>query len=161
MMPSPNPDWFQAQEDLKESMQEEITTMRDILSNILQEEIALLNHNKTSWKDLMQSRFYMIEKVKFVRKNRMDATQKLIALSNEKVLNKILAGDEEEECEITFLLDQLIALSEKINSQNTRNQFLLENSEHFLAIPHHINYPPHLYMIPSGKSRKNFLMTIP
>lgn len=160
MIPSSNPDWFQAKENLKKSMQEEISTMREILSNILQEEVALLDHNKTCWKDLMQSRFYMVEKVKFVRKDRIEATQKLISLSDEKTFNNVIM-DSEEGCEISFLLDQLIALSDKINYQNIRNQVLLENVEHFLAIPNHINYPPHLHTSCLGKSRKNFLMTIP
>ena len=161
MTHSQNPSWVQAQEDLKGSMQKEISTMREILSNILQEEVALLDHDKDSWGQLMQSRFHMIEQVKIVRKGRMDATQKLLSLSDEKIFNKILSENEEEACEISFLLDQLIALSDKINHQNIRNQSLLENSEHFLAIPHRMDYPPHLYMIPIVKSRKNFLMTIP
>jgi hypothetical protein len=160
MTHSQNSDWAKAQETLKESMQREISMMRDILSNILQEENALLGVDKSSWDYLMQIRFQLVEKVKLVRKDRMEATQKLIDLSGKQALQKILDGNEES-CEISFLLDQLIALSEKINHQNSRNQWLLENSEHFIAISKSLNYPSHLYRVPTVKGKKSFLTTIP
>lgn len=161
MNPINHPDWNKTEEDLNRSMRKEIDLMREILSNMMQEEVSLLSQNKTSWEDLMQSRFYLIEQIKVFRQDRINATNKLLTLSDETTFEKILSDEEEITCEVVFLLDQLITLSEKINSQNIRNQMLSKNDQHFIAIPYSISYPPHPYAFPTPKGRKLFLMTIP
>ncbi len=157
----PHPEWDKTEQALNRSMRKEIDLMREILSNMMQEEISLLNQDKSSWEDLMQGRFYLIEQVKVFRQDRINATNKLLILSDETTFEKILAEEDEIACEIVFLLDQLITLSEKINSQNLRNQTVSKNDEHFIAIPYSISYPPHPYAVPTPKGRKLFLMTIP
>ena len=161
MNPIHHPDWAETENALKKSMEKEIDLMREILSNMMQEEVSLQGQDKPSWEALMQTRFQLIEQVKAFRQDRMNATSKLLTLSDEKTFEKILLGDEDIACEVVFLLDQLIALSEKINTQNIRNQKLSENSQHFIAIPYSIGYPPHLCTFPTEKGRKHFLMTIP
>lgn len=160
MNPIHHPDWAETEATLKKSMEKEIDLMREILSNMMQEEVSLQGRDKPSWEALMQTRFQLIEQVKLFRQDRMKATSKLLTLSDEKTFEKILLGDEEIACEVVFLLDQLIALSEKINTQNIRNQKLSENSQHFIAIPYSIGYPAHLCTFPAEKGRKQFLMTI-
>ena len=149
-----HPDWVPTEEALKKSMEKEIDLMREILSNMLLEEMALTGQDKSSWECLMQNRFYLIEQIKGFRQDRINATQKLLSLSDEKTFEKILSDGEEISCEIVYLLDQLIALSEKINFHNKRNQNLSNSPQHFIAIPYSIDYP-------AVKGRKNFLMTIP
>ena len=139
-----HPIWVQTQEDLKQSMNKEIDLMREILFNMYQEEILLLQQDKESWKKLMQSRFYLIESIKVFRDDRTQIAQKLVKLSDEEFIS----------CEIALLLDQLMALSQKINSQNVRNQMLLENPEQCIA-------PSHLQLLPKTTSKKKFLMTLP
>ena len=113
MNPINHPDWAQTEENLKKSMEKEIDLMREILSNMRQEEVTLLDQDKTSWEALMQSRFLLIEQVKVFRQDRMNATHKLLTISDEKTFEKILSDSEEIACDVVFLLDQLIALSEK------------------------------------------------
>lgn len=156
MIYSQGPDFLEAQEELKKSMQNEVTIMREILSNLLQEEVSLIQHDKTFWVYLMQNRFFMIEQVREFRVNRINATEKLIALSEEKTLEKISWSEKETICEIPLLLDQLITLSEKINTQNIRNQILSESTQHLVAIPNYISYPKP----ETSKVRKTFLMTM-
>jgi len=161
MDPINHPDWTKAEESLKQSMEKEIKLMREILSNMIQEELSLHNQNKPLWEELMQSRFHLIEQVKIFRQDRMDATSKLLSLSDEKTFEKILSDGEEIACEVVFLLDQLISLSEKINTQNTRTQTLSNESQHFIAIPLSISYPHQGCALPTAQGRKKFLMTIP
>jgi hypothetical protein len=156
-----HPEWVKAEESLKSSMTKEIDLMREILSNMIQEEHSLLNQNKSHWEGLMQGRFQLIEQVKIFRQDRLNATNKLISLSDEKTFEKILSDGEDIACDVIFLLDQLISLSEKINTQNSRNQVLSKESQHFIAIPLSISYPHQAYALPKAQGRKKFLMTIP
>lgn len=156
-----HPDWAHTEEALKRSMGKEIDLMREILSNMLLEENSLVEQDKSSWVGLMQNRFYLIEQVKVFRQDRMNATQKLLSLSDEKTFETLLLDGKDISCEIVCLLDQLIALSEKINFQNRRNESLSNGPQHFIAIPHFHGHPHHLQAFPAVKSRKNFLMTIP
>ncbi len=161
MDPTTHPDWAKTENALKKAMEKEIDLMREILSNMMQEETSLLNQNKPLWEELMQSRFHLIEQVKIFRQDRMRATNKLLALSDEKTFEKILSDGEEIACDVVFLLDKLISLSEKINTQNTRNQTLSKESQHFIAIPFSISYPHQGCVLPTAQGRKKFLMTIP
>lgn len=153
---------FKAKEELKDSMQKEIRLMREVLSNLFQEETSLLEHNQNSWNYLMQDRFSMTEKLKCFRCDRELAIEKLKSLSpiNEKSLPifEFLLSNDEDICEITLLLDQLIALTDKINEQNARNQNLSLQMQHLIAFTNTLTYSTET-KTPSAL-RKNTLATI-
>lgn len=156
-----HPYWAKAREELERSMGNEIGAMREILSNMLQEEMSLLAKDRASWEQLMESRFHLIQQIKAFRDDRAKSAQKLASLSDEKTFENLLSKEEGISCEISLLLDQLMALSQKINLQHLRNQSLLENPQHFIAIPSSVSYPPQGQGLPSPKGKKQFLMTIP
>lgn len=161
MNPFITPEWMKAQECLKESMHREINLMREMLSSLYQEESFLLEKDTCAWNSLMEDRAHMIEKLKEFREGRDLAVKTLAEFSIEEegkgiTLDTILS-DEEEVCEITLMLDQLMALTDKINKQNSRNhslseqQFLMNQEKAF-------SYPD--WGIPIVPIRKIALMTL-
>lgn len=128
------------------SLEKEVDLLREVLSNMIQEESSLLSGNKAAWQELMQNRFHLMQQLKVFRNT---SQEHLVGLKNFEL-----------PCNITLLLDQLIALFNKINYQHTRNHMLAENFQHFIAIPHALDYPP-LQIAPLNKEKKRVLMTIP
>src|SRR3990167_3350745 len=114
------PDWVKIQEELKESMQKEISLMREMLSSFLQEEIFLLGKNQQAWAGLLQDRSILINQLQDFRKYRDDSAKALLEWSAKRNI------DQGEACEITLLLEQVVALTHKINRQNMHNQTLIE-----------------------------------
>ncbi len=155
------PTWQTIEEELKQSMSKEIDLMREILSNMVAEENALLTQNKSFWESLLERRFHLIEEVKRPRENRFFLAKQLASLSDEKNFENFLCTKVETSCEIPFLLDQLIALFQKINTQQIRNQSLLDNPHYCIAIASRMSYLPPIQGFSSGKDRKQFLTTIP
>ena len=103
-------------EELKVTLQKEISLMRDVLANMYQEELALLMRDKRSWEEVIAARALILEKVTYFRTLREEATHKLTPLgSHFQPLNN---------CEISVMSDQLLALMGKMNSQNIRNENL-------------------------------------
>jgi len=154
-MSKQNPSWIEAHEQLKISMQKEISIMREILANMHQEELSLLLNDRGSWTQVLQDRFPMIERLSDLRKQRMDATQKIEAIAKldsitTPTLEQILPTEDESSCEILSLRDQLMALVEKINFQNNRNTTLFQQVEHQFDVPYHSSHRP----IPNMSSQR-------
>ena len=131
-----DPLWIEAHDQLKLSMQKEISLMREILANMHQEELSLLVNDKGSWNKVMQERAQMIERLSDLRSQRVSVTQKIekmVAPHHEGhplTLDQILPSTEEISCEILSLRDQLMALIERMNLQNCRNEHLFYHVEH-------------------------------
>lgn len=124
--------WNQAQNELKISMEKEISMMREILANMHQEELSLLTSDKTGWNLVMQKRFELVERLGSLRNARIEATQKIQKLASpdkkeaDVPLDKLLPIENEESYEILMLRDQIMALTERMNFQNSRNENLFE-----------------------------------
>ncbi|MBX9924508.1 MAG: hypothetical protein K2Y01_10395 [Rhabdochlamydiaceae bacterium] len=129
------------------SLENEVDLLREVLSNMIQEESSLLNCDKSAWQELMQTRFQLMQQLKIFRQT---SQEHLFAVSSLEM-----------PCNISLLLDQLLALFGKISFQQIRNHMLIENSQHFIAIPHALDYPPPLKIVTLNKEKKRFLMTIP
>jgi hypothetical protein len=134
-------------EQVQVSLENEVDLLREILSNMIQEESSLLSCNKAAWQELMQNRFQLMQQLKAFRKT---SQQHLISLEALEI-----------PCNISLLLDQLLALFGKISFQQIRNHMLIENFQHFIAIPQALDYPPPLQIVTLNKEKKRFLMTIP
>ncbi|MBS0628440.1 MAG: hypothetical protein JSS09_09555 [Verrucomicrobia bacterium] len=130
------------EEKLKESIQKEISLLRELLGNFLQEEMTLSRLDKSNWVRVMQERFTLTEEIKLIRNIRDQQAFQL----------------KEPSCDILYLTEQLLALLQKIHEQTTRNENLLLNIQHLIAITNPLSYPERLVLAPA---KKNTLMTLP
>ncbi len=121
-----------AYDQLKGPMQKEIALMREILANMHEEELSLLASDKKSWVRTMQIRSDMVVELYFLRKERNLLTQQLEELTRAQLQRKetplsfdeLLPVKETSSSEIRSLLDQIIALIDRMNMQNSRNDAL-------------------------------------
>lgn len=154
--------WNEAQDKLKSSLQMEVHIMREILANMHQEELSLMLHDKSGWNKVMEERAQMVQRLGGLRTNRMQATQELQSLAGSKkkneepTLEKLLATDEASSCEILSLCDQLTALTERMNTQNSRNQNLYHQVQYRLGPPP----APHPQRVPQAAKRKISVTTL-
>ena len=105
----------QTREKLKMAMQREIAMMREILANMQKEELSLARQDKQLWNQILQERSQMMESLVLFRKERMVAAEEL-------------KNDTEILEDLSWMRDQMTALIEKLNVQNSRNQNLYSQS---------------------------------
>lgn len=110
--------------------------MRDLLANLHQEELSLMMHDRASWNKVMEERAHIMEYLSSWRTMRMEALTKLSKyFKQEPVLEELLPSQDENSCEVLSLRDQIVALMERMNNQNLRNQALYKQVEKNLTIP--------------------------
>jgi len=112
-----------------EWLRKEIDMMREILGNMLQEEISLLQHDKEGWTKLMMHRAELYGKLCEARDKRLEATRQAFPQEKELPFEKLLAIGDANSCDILVLRDQMIALIEKLNTQSSRNELLSKISQ--------------------------------
>jgi hypothetical protein len=131
--PSDASEWIFLHEQLREALQKEVHIMRELLANMHQEELSLLLNDQGSLHELLDQRSIIIERLSTFRSMRIETTEKI-----EKILSKdslptlenILPDAEETSTQILSLRDQLMALTEQMNRQQTQNQYLMEHPDH-------------------------------
>lgn len=117
---------------ITESLKTEIFLMREVLANMQQEEIAITLLDKHSLNKTLQERFPLIEKLSTLRTIRVETCKNIQQLSCKGPDGKFLPIEQifpsltEDGMEVDFLSDQITALIEKINSQNSKNSLLME-----------------------------------
>jgi hypothetical protein len=126
---------------LKELMQKEVSLMREILANMHEEELSLLAGNKGQWELTMQQRSDMIADLGNIRKERIITGQKTTS-SSMQTLEKLLPVAETLSSEILSLLDQIMALVDRMNLQNARNDSLFYQAKNLQELPLRCPYPP-------------------
>lgn len=139
-LPEQSDRWDQLHEELKTTMQKEISLMRELLANLHQEELSLMLQDHGTYRLLMNQRSDMVEKLGHLRVFRTKTTEQIFDMLGKKVTSadfeQILPDTEEISCEILNLRDQLMALTEKMNRQQSRNQHLTEHPEYLLSLHH-------------------------
>jgi hypothetical protein len=131
-------EWNQLHGSLKNIMQQELSLTRELLANFHQEELSLMLQDQGSWTQIMQQRAHMIERLSALRLHRQSTTEQIVSLAEKKgptpTLEEILPLSEEITYEIFNLRDQLLALTERINRQQHRNEHLSDHPEplHFM-----------------------------
>ncbi len=159
-----SPSWNQIQEQLKLAMQKEVNLMRELLANMHQEEMSLLMNDAPNWQKVMEERSEMILRLSHLRKQRDQMAiqfQELSKYKSKKLFEILKAGDELSG-EILSLLDQILALTERTNLQNCRNDFLFHQELMPQNTPLHCPYPPpYLKPMPARAVRKTQLATYP
>lgn len=116
----------QLQQNLQEQLQKEVYLMRELLSNMHQEEISRMLHDKTTLAAILDSRSTLLDKLGSLRKVKFTTIQNMH--------NK--APYLPSSIEMSFLHDQLTTLSEKIQRQFSTNRRLANHPERY-AYPSH------------------------
>ncbi|MGE5195771.1 MAG: hypothetical protein ACM3JI_00395 [Anaerolineae bacterium] len=145
--------WDEAHEGLKMAMQKEIGIMREVLANMHQEELALLMSDKDGWNQVMQQRGSLIERLGILRLERQEAAK--------KIENLLSSSKKLESCEIFSLRDQLLAIVERMNRQNNRNEMLFNQLGSHLGYASPIEFSNQMIpeTAPKTFKRKTFLAT--
>ncbi len=133
--------WTDTHNNLMLTMQKEVTLLRDLLTNLHQEEISLLMHDRATWNQLKEERANIVKHLEPCRQARAEATQKLSGdlKAAEISMEEILPSQDENSCEVLLLRDQIVALTERMNRQSNRNQILFTQVEKRFDLPPEFN----------------------
>ncbi|NGX59958.1 MAG: hypothetical protein KR126chlam3_01118 [Chlamydiae bacterium] len=137
--------WENAHKTLNSSLKMEISMMREVLANLHQEELSLLENDHAAWAKVMCQRSEQIVLLRSHRFSRMDATVELTKCAVLLEKKEMLPHNEESSCEILSKLDQLIALLDRINLQNCRNEVLFHQRNQKKKAPLFCPYPHPLH----------------
>lgn len=138
-----NEKWKLFHERLQASMKQEIKAMRDMLTNMVQEEACLLSGDKTGWNQIMIERSSLLARLYDLRSQRFEATKLLESLAKDVDVpfDYLLCLEEDDGCEILTMREQLAALVEKMNQQNVRNSGL-EGRDFSSLAKERLSFPP-------------------
>jgi len=131
-------------EDLKKTLQLEISLMRELLSNLREEEVALMSSDLKDWDQVMARRSDMVFSLQELRIQRRAVTGQVLEEGEGPLdipLEELISPDDEDSCELASLLDQLLALIERLNLQNSRNDQLFDQTKHLEKPPLYCAYP--------------------
>lgn len=106
----------------QEEMRKEVYLMRELLSNMHQEEVSLMLQDKKSLQEILDTRSSLLEKLGCVRRDKQGVLQAL-----EKSLPHF-----HRSIEVVSLYDQLSALSEKVHRQFFTNRHLTKHPDRSL-----------------------------
>lgn len=137
--------WQGAHHDLQRALEKEIHLMREILASLHQEELALLEQDFKRFGEVMEARSDLVVEVRDQRNQRMDLTCALTKLGVEQQRSELLLPEEESSCTTLTKLDQLIALADRTNLQNCRNEALFEQARQQESLPLHCPFPHPLH----------------
>jgi hypothetical protein len=158
--------WGVAFEQLKALLQKEVALMREMLANFHQEEFSLLMNEKETWVRVIEQRSDMVVTLIGLRHERTLATKALQELAKEKLkktsisFQELFAQEDIISGEILSLLDQILALVQKLNQQNCRNDFLFYEVRNSNELPLHCPYPQPA-PAPQPKRAKTTVATYP
>jgi flagellar biosynthesis/type III secretory pathway chaperone len=127
---------------LKSILSTEIEFMREVLGNMSEEQEAILNNNTENLKKVLSERETHMCRMNEARVQRIEIVKEFSfilhgveswdgQMGTQMDLDKLLDKVDSDSCEILTLRDQILALLEKMNTQNGRNNYLLENKIKF------------------------------
>lgn len=137
--------WDKAHLVLDHALEKEIHLMREILANLREEELSLLEQEMRKWKKVMRDRGSLVVQLIHQRTKRMTATAELTKLAVLMQKKELLAHEEESSCAVLSKLDQMIALMERVNLQNCRNDALFDQMKQRKKKPLSCTYPHPLH----------------
>lgn len=131
------------QQSLQEQLQKEVYLMRELLSNMHQEEISRMLHDNTTLATILDSRSALLDKLGSLRKVKFSTLQTMHTKSPYLPFS----------IEMSFLHDQLTTLSEKIHRQFSTNRRLADNPDRY-------TYPSHYQQEQKKQCRKTKITTL-
>jgi hypothetical protein len=131
----------QLQTRIAELMSREVALSREILATMYEEEGALLAHDDPALQQIMSKRDLPLQELMKIREERIDSVKQLsqtiiqkdggngqlVGASEELRASALIDAAGEQSCEVLVLCDQLIALIQKMNAQNTSNNQLISH----------------------------------
>ena len=117
-------------EDLQVLLKKEISAMREVLANMHQEELSLMLGDQNTLRLVLDERSKLLAQLSDLRLARIEISKKIKT-----------EGDLTLHCEILSLRDQILALVERMNFQNLRNVFLLNQGDPAVRTPQHSLQP--------------------
>lgn len=139
--------WETAHSVLNTALEKEIHSMREVLASLHQEELALLEGNDKAFTRVMRQRSDLIVDLIKERSDRMEATAQLTKCCVLLGKTEMLPHSEESSCSILTKLDQLVALLERTNLQNCRNEALFHQKKQKKHEPLLCKYPHPLHRV--------------
>lgn len=125
-----DPSWHELHEILKEDLQREVLFTRELLSNMHQEEVSLMLQDKGTLNLVLEQQFHLFERLSALRLHRQEITSKIekIVVNRKKKpsVEELLPVSEDISTEILSLSDQLVSLTQKVQTQRSYNQRLEE-----------------------------------
>jgi hypothetical protein len=118
--------WTKDHDNLRSLLKKELEIMRHLIENLQQEEIFILNKDKTSTEALITDRALLITNLNVTRSSRLASIKKLESMKKGFVgnLEELLPVNNEGSWEIVSMLNQIVALLDRINFQGSRNSML-------------------------------------
>lgn len=123
--------WHTLHNYLKDGLEKEIRLTRELLSNMHQEEVSLMLSDPGCLNQILELRSQIVEKLSSLRLFRLETTQKIEKLVVSTALEEILPPSDEISTEILSLSDQLMALTERMNRQQSQNLRMGLHPEHY------------------------------
>lgn len=121
-----------------------IKAMRAMLANLKQEQQAIMLRDSQIMQKLLEDRQGILVEMRLHRANMLCRINDLLTLSGmepkgdeacEEQLDKIIHHYGSENIIVLSLRDQILALAEAIDKQNTRNQLLLDCGKNLIIKP--------------------------
>ena len=129
-------EWTALHVQLQQTLQKEVSMMRELLANMHQEELSLLLNDQGSLSQLLHDRTQLIDHLSTLRTTRLETAERIEKMTGDKTPEQMFPIEEESSMEILSLRDQLMALTEQMNRQKSQNQYLIDHpTEAKLAAP--------------------------
>ncbi|MDN3506129.1 MAG: hypothetical protein P0S96_02765 [Simkaniaceae bacterium] len=139
--------WETAHDILDIALEKEIHSMREVLASLHQEELALLEGNEKAFIRIMRQRSSLVVGLIKERTDRMEATALLTKCCVLLGKTEMLPHSDELSCQILTKLDQIVALLERTNLQNCRNEALFHQKRETKNEPLLCKYPHPLHRV--------------
>jgi hypothetical protein len=111
-------------------MEQEIVLLRELLTNLFQEEHSLANHDRATLVLLLSNRSELVNAIRINRKKRLGATRQLeqhlsLNKTGKKLpLEELLPQNHENTGKLLSLKDQMNELAKRTSLQRLRNEYL-------------------------------------
>ena len=121
-------------------MSKEVSLLREILGNALEEQKSLLHNEQELLKSIVEKKdsfLAHLEKLKGTRKKTLKRIEKLIKdqlpkdYEEKEIFLFLMEMKGSEGCQLATIKEQIVALVEKIKIQTERNNYLLHEKIHF------------------------------
>lgn len=135
-MQTPHAPFKELVKQLRPIMQREVSCLRDILSNMREEQECLIANNTTKLAQVVNHRENFVESSLDLREQRKKILSSMFKIMNiqdkeskdqERIfINKLAHQEGEETCLVLSCKEQLLSLMEALRIQNERNSYLIE-----------------------------------
>lgn len=141
-----DPSWHELHQILKEDLQREILFTRELLSNMHQEEVSLMLQDKGTLNLVLEQQFHLFERLSALRLHRQEVTSKIekIVVNKKKIpsLEELLPSSDDISTEILSLSDQLVSLTQRMQTQRSYNQHLEQTGKTISFHQQQMETPP-------------------